>query len=87
VTHDIEEAVHLADRVVVLSERPARVCGEVSLALARPRDTGHPLLQSARSYILKQLGLHREPRGAAELATEAAEPHRGGVKVAAAHYC
>ena len=36
-THDIEEAAQLADRVLVLSDRPARVRDEVRLAVPRPR--------------------------------------------------
>lgn len=38
VTHDIEEAVLLGDRVLVLSGRPSRVQDEISVPLARPRD-------------------------------------------------
>jgi NitT/TauT family transport system ATP-binding protein len=37
VTHDIDEAVYLGDRVVVLSARPARIREEVTIALPRPR--------------------------------------------------
>ena len=42
VTHDIEEAAQLADRVLVLSDRPARVRNEVRLSAARPRDPTQP---------------------------------------------
>jgi NitT/TauT family transport system ATP-binding protein len=38
VTHDIEEAVFLGDRVVVLTARPARIREEVRIDLPRPRD-------------------------------------------------
>jgi NitT/TauT family transport system ATP-binding protein len=38
VTHDIEEAVFLGDRVVVLTARPARILEEVHIDLPRPRD-------------------------------------------------
>jgi NitT/TauT family transport system ATP-binding protein len=38
VTHDIREAVHLSDRVVVLGPRPARVRVEIDVDLPRPRD-------------------------------------------------
>jgi NitT/TauT family transport system ATP-binding protein len=38
VTHDIEEAVYLGDRVVVLTARPAKIREEVKIDLPRPRD-------------------------------------------------
>lgn len=38
VTHDIDEAVFMADKVVVLSTRPARVVEEIAIDLSRPRD-------------------------------------------------
>jgi len=60
VTHDIEEAAQLADRVLVLSERPARVREEIVLAEPRPRELTHPAVVAAVHRILTGLGLERE---------------------------
>ena len=60
VTHDIEEAAQLADRVLVLSERPARVRDEVVLEMSRPRDPTHPEVVSAVHRILTVLGLESD---------------------------
>jgi len=57
VTHDIEEAAQLADRVVVLSERPARIRYELCLDVPRPRDLTHPTVVEATHCILAELGL------------------------------
>lgn len=57
VTHDIEEATQLADRVVVLSERPARIRCELTLDTPRPRDPTHPAVVEAVKRILGELGL------------------------------
>jgi len=38
VTHNVEEAVYLADRVIVLSRRPGRIVGDVPIVIPRPRD-------------------------------------------------
>src|SRR5579871_4746527 len=61
VTHDIEEAAQLADRVVILSERPAEIRSELRLTTPRPRDLTHPEVVEAAHCILAELGL--ESRG------------------------
>ncbi|WP_200814662.1 ABC transporter ATP-binding protein [Blastococcus haudaquaticus] len=45
VTHDLDEAIYLADRVVVLRRNPANVVREVPVALERPRDQGRSRAQ------------------------------------------
>jgi NitT/TauT family transport system ATP-binding protein len=57
VTHDVEEALFLATRVIVLSERPARIKAEVVNALPYPRHRGAPRLAELRHEVLRQLGL------------------------------
>ena len=60
VTHDIEEATQLADRVVVLSERPARIRCELRIDAQRPRDLTHPEVVEATHMVLAELGLEQE---------------------------
>jgi NitT/TauT family transport system ATP-binding protein len=60
VTHDIEEAAQLADRVLVLSERPATIRDEVRLTSPRPRSATQPDVVAAMHRILTRLGLEPE---------------------------
>ena len=62
VTHDIEEAAQLADRVFVFSERPARICCEITLDLKRPRELTHPMVVETVHRILAELGLEHKDR-------------------------
>ena len=57
VTHDIEEAAQLADRVLVLTERPARIRTELRLTTPRPRDLTQPDVVQATKQIIHDLGL------------------------------
>jgi ABC-type nitrate/sulfonate/bicarbonate transport system ATPase subunit len=57
VTHDIEEAAQLADRVIVLSGRPGRIRSERHLLLPRPRELTHPEVVDAIHGVLVELGL------------------------------
>ncbi|HEX8844065.1 MAG TPA: ABC transporter ATP-binding protein [Pyrinomonadaceae bacterium] len=65
VTHDIEEAAQLADRVVVLSERPARIRSELRMELERPRDATQTEVVEAMHRILTVLGLEHDEEPAA----------------------
>jgi NitT/TauT family transport system ATP-binding protein len=58
VTHDIEEALLLADRILVMSGRPGRIREEIKVPFRRPRDlTGrsHPTLEELKWHIWKML--------------------------------
>jgi ABC-type nitrate/sulfonate/bicarbonate transport system ATPase subunit len=59
ITHDVEEAIHLADRVMVLSPRPARVQAVFDVAIAHPRQLTSPAVQDLRVAILRELGVER----------------------------
>jgi NitT/TauT family transport system ATP-binding protein len=51
VTHNIEEAVYLADRVVILGSKPGRIRGELAVNLPRPHDRSHPRFKALVDYI------------------------------------
>jgi halogenation protein CepH len=57
VTHDVEEALHMADRVIVMSPRPGRVCAELPVEIPHPRMMSHPALVQLKERVLRELGL------------------------------
>ena len=57
VTHDIDEAVQLADRVVVLSSRPAQIKEVLTIDIPHPRNISSPRYLELRDELLKQIGL------------------------------
>jgi ABC-type nitrate/sulfonate/bicarbonate transport system ATPase subunit len=57
ITHDVEEAIHLADRVLVLSPRPARIQASFDVPFAHPRKVSAPEAQALRVKILHELGV------------------------------
>jgi NitT/TauT family transport system ATP-binding protein len=56
VTHDIDEAVQLADRVVVLSSNPARIEDILTIDIRRPRNISSPHYLELRDKLLEQIG-------------------------------
>jgi NitT/TauT family transport system ATP-binding protein len=52
ITHSVDEAVYLADRIIVLSPRPGRVCKIVPIDLPRPRDRTSVEFATLRRNIL-----------------------------------
>ncbi len=60
VTHDIEEAVQLADRVVVMSARPATIQTIVTIDIPHPRDISSPRYLELRDGIFQQIGIAQQ---------------------------
>ncbi|MGJ4880661.1 MULTISPECIES: ABC transporter ATP-binding protein [unclassified Bradyrhizobium] len=55
VTHDVEEAVVLADRVLVMRPHPGRLFEEITINLSRPRDRNAPLFEQFKRHVLTAL--------------------------------
>jgi NitT/TauT family transport system ATP-binding protein len=57
VTHDVDEAVQLADRVIVLSSRPAKVRDILTVDIDHPRKLSSPRYLELRDELLTKIGL------------------------------
>ena len=57
ITHDVEEAIYLADRILVLSPRPTTIQTRFAVDLPHPRKLSSPEAQALREAILKELGV------------------------------
>src|SRR5690606_36093422 len=57
VTHDVDEALYLSDRVLVMGSRPSGIRQELSVALPRPRDRRDPELARLKAEALTELHL------------------------------
>jgi sulfonate transport system ATP-binding protein len=67
VTHDVEEAIYLSDKIVVMQSRPGRIGEEIPVDLLGPRDrTGHAFT-AIRHHILAAMCPSPESRAAGEL--------------------
>jgi ABC-type nitrate/sulfonate/bicarbonate transport system ATPase subunit len=64
VTHDVDEALYLSDRVLVMTPRPAKIEKCIDVQIARPRNRSNPEFLRVRSQILRILnfaGNEKEP--------------------------
>lgn len=57
ITHDVEEAIYLADRIMVLSPRPATIQATFEVPMPHPRKLSSPEAQHLKDAILAELGL------------------------------
>jgi len=64
VTHSIEEAIFLADRVVVMSPSPGRIESELAIKLARPRDVVSAEFNDIRRELSLRLHSHHSRKAA-----------------------
>ncbi|HVV00095.1 MAG TPA: ABC transporter ATP-binding protein [Verrucomicrobiae bacterium] len=55
VTHDIDEAIYMSDRIAIMSARPGRIEKTIAVSLDRPRDRNSPAFISLRGEILEYL--------------------------------
>ncbi|WLE62999.1 ABC transporter ATP-binding protein [Burkholderia plantarii] len=75
VTHDVDEAVWLGDRVVTMAPRPGRIARIVEVGLPRPRERASPAFARLRDTILADLG---DDDAAARAAPPPAVPRPAG---------
>jgi ABC-type nitrate/sulfonate/bicarbonate transport system ATPase subunit len=68
VTHSVEEAALLADRVLVMSAGPGRIETDIAIELPRPRDVSSPEFNAVRRDLARRLTTHmrrgRDPEAA-----------------------
>ncbi|MFT7462544.1 MAG: NitT/TauT family transport system ATP-binding protein [Pseudohongiellaceae bacterium] len=57
VTHDVDESIQLAERIVVMSARPGRIAGIIEVDLPHPRDLGSPEYGRIKNRLYELLGV------------------------------
>jgi len=57
VTHDIDEAIYMSDRILIMTPRPGRIDRTISVEINRPRDRSRTEFLRLRSEILQLLHL------------------------------
>jgi ABC-type taurine transport system ATPase subunit len=57
ITHDVEEAIHIADRVIVFSDRPTTIQATFEVPFPHPRKLSSRAMQELRVSILRELGV------------------------------
>ena len=74
VTHDIDEAVAMADRVLIMAANPGRIVGELAVELPAPRDRASSAFSRAREQLMTNFeSLVGDGRVAADASTDVAE--------------
>jgi ABC-type nitrate/sulfonate/bicarbonate transport system ATPase subunit len=60
ITHDVDEAIYLSQRIYIMSPRPGRITGEIPLKMSYPRNRSSSEFVNVRNAILKQLHFAKE---------------------------
>ena len=55
ITHDVDEAIYLSTRIIVMSPRPGRIANIVEVPMSQPRNRGTTEFAELRARLLKQL--------------------------------
>lgn len=59
VTHDIDEAIYLSNRIIIMHPNPGRIHKEITVALAKPRDRSHSDFHHYRKIIFEEFHFNR----------------------------
>ena len=81
VTHDVEEAIALADRIVVMRPRPGQIADEIEIDLPRPRDRQSAAFDFAKRRVLAALDRSLDRAVGVGASRAQGRPGRGDVVV------